>query len=185
MQGKPTPLWIRFGRVKEDTGHTIIHWLYTGEYDNLPDSSEQGSVNQEELEYKQSVHTHCAAYMYVILGLEKLAEQKMKSYEESVDIRHVLGVARGVFPLFRSRDHLPPGYQDHLRKRLASAIQDDKDLLRLNMFIGRMGQVPDFDMFVLENLALIFSVEVSMLQQKVRSEKFAKWLLRENKDGSQ
>lgn len=53
------------------------------------------------------------------------------------------------------------------------------------MFISRIGLILDFDKFMLESLALVFSVEVSMLQQKVRSEKFAKSLLRENKDSSQ
>lgn len=81
----------------------------------------------------------------------------MKTYEVSVDIRHVLGVARGVCPLFRSRNNLLLGYQDHLRKRLASAIQDNEDRLRLNIFIDGMGQVPEFDKFVLNNLALVLS----------------------------
>lgn len=57
--------------------------------------------------------------MYSILSLENPAEKNIKTFEGSVDIRHILGVARSVFLLFESRDGLLLGYKDHLRKKEA------------------------------------------------------------------
>lgn len=60
VQGKQTPPWICFGSLKD---RTIIHWLYTSIINILLDLSEQRSVNQEELEYKWSMHTYCVAHV--------------------------------------------------------------------------------------------------------------------------
>lgn len=165
-------------RAEEDIAHTVIHWIHTGKYETLQNGSEQGNIYQQ-LEYKWSVHVYCVACVYGMPGLDTLAEEKMRVYEYAIDIGQILGIAREVFVLFE--DNLPAGYEERLVRRLASAVKNDGERSTLNLFIRRLGGVPRFDKFVMDNLAALFLVEISELKERIRMEEFARECLREGK----
>ena len=43
------------GDIDADVGHTILHFLYKGEYETINYTEAQGETHRVEIEYKRSV----------------------------------------------------------------------------------------------------------------------------------
>lgn len=169
--------------AEEDIGHTIIHWLYTGRYQTLPDPSlpSQGTARRE-LEYKRSVHVHCVASAYGLEELEWLAKQQIRLHEGCVDIYQNLAIAREVLPIFKGRMDLSGGYLAYLREKLMFAFKIDRNFFKRDEFFECLGQVPELNKFVLKSVIELHSSEISELNDSMR---FAKIERVEDVDGSE
>lgn len=59
-------IWLT--EIDEDVGHTLVHYLYTGEYQTLRESE-----HRRHTEYKRSVLVYCAASNLEIVDLGDMA----------------------------------------------------------------------------------------------------------------
>lgn len=168
--------------AEEDIGHTIIHWLYTGQYQTLPDPSlpSQGTARRE-LEYKRSMHVYCVADAYGLGELEWLAKQQIRLHEGCVDIYQTLAIAREVLPIFKGRADLSSWYLAYLREKLMFAFKIDRNCFKRDEFFECLGQIPELDKFVLKSVIELHSSEISELEDTMR---FVKDVEAENVDDS-
>lgn len=155
--------------AEEDIGHTIIHWLYTGQYQTLPDPSlpSQGTTRRE-LEYKRSMHVYCVALAYGLSELEWLAKQQIRPHEGCVDIYQTVAVAKEVLPIFKGRMDLSGGYLAYLREKLMFAFKIDRNCFKGDEFFECLGQIPELDKFVLKTVIELHSSAISELEDTTR-----------------
>ena len=156
---------ITLPRADEDIGHTMVHWLYTGEYQTIQNPSLQGKMKREN-EYRLAVHTYCAALNYAFPGLELHARRQMEMQENAVDTGRILAIAGEVFPKYEGIN-VPAGYQDYLRDKMASAVKSKEQIFQRHELVKALGKVPEFDMFVLENTMLLFLLQMSDLEESL------------------
>lgn len=83
-------IWLT--EIDEDVGHTLVHYLYTGEYQTLRESE-----HKRHTEYKRSVLVYCAASNLEMVGLGDMALGHMEHFANSVDIYQILNLAKTVY----------------------------------------------------------------------------------------
>jgi hypothetical protein len=118
--------------LDEDTGHTVVHYLYTDLYKTL---NTPGIPKDTEVEYKRSVLAYSAAKLY---GLDGLAEQAVKVIEEldkNVSVFKTLAACRHAYQhhLFEDEWRL-----QYLRGKLVAALERNKTLLVQKQFLDEL-----------------------------------------------
>lgn len=114
-----------------NTAHTLVHYLYTGKYQNLTILASSDKVIPEV--YKLGAGVYCAAARYKLPGLAELAQNKLKSLDEEMSIFDILTVARDhAFPLLPEDDLWYPSY---VEQSLNNAMADDPEPFRKPDFI--------------------------------------------------
>lgn len=126
--------------IDEDTGHTLVHYLCTGEYEE-----HCKRCNGPE-QYRRSVLAYVAASNLSLGELESLASEQMEQYERVVDIFQILAVAPEIWPMVLADED--DVYADHLVDKVTAALECDLDLYDRDGFV-HFGQSLEFDNFLL------------------------------------
>jgi hypothetical protein len=69
--------------VNEDVGHTVVHFLCTGNYETLRTASEPGA-SKMEIEFRRSMLVYQAAREYDLYDLETYAKKYIEVFGESM-----------------------------------------------------------------------------------------------------
>lgn len=150
-----TTQYIPLDEVREDIGHTIVHYLYTGEYQTLA-VEEEGAIRERE--YERSVRVYCAALEYDMHDLTSKAMRYIEHFHDSVDIFRILPVAAGAW------DSLPKDntwYPDYLDRRLAAAFESDHDIFKKADFMKCVGKSLGFDRHLVSTMTKLYSDKIS------------------------
>lgn len=83
--------------MDEDVGHTIIHYLYTGEYQTVKPPSTYESPRRA-VEYTRSVFAYRAAVSHGLDGLAEHAKRYMQIFDKEVSIVDIISLGRKAFP---------------------------------------------------------------------------------------
>lgn len=126
--------------IDEDTGHTLVHYLCTGEYEE-----HCKRCNGPE-QYRRSVLAYVAASNLSLGELESLASEQMEQYERVVDIFQILAVAPEIWPMVLADEDYVDA--DHLVDKVTAALECDLDLYDRDGFV-HFGQSLEFDNFLL------------------------------------
>lgn len=155
--------------VNEDIGHSLVHYLYTGDYQTLkpqiisvktPDELNNPSATSKEpeahglREYRRSVRLYCVARTYGLEGLGSLSVYHMENPQDKISIWNILdiaGEAYGTLP-----DH-EEWFTEYLRRKLEAALRVDRSLLKRQDFLGRIGMVKKFDQALMKSIAEIYT----------------------------
>lgn len=125
---------VSIPELDKPTAHTLVHYLYTGNYEELRTSSSSGASAAST--YAASTCVYCAAVRYELPGLAELAKAKIKSFDQQVSISDVLCMARDhAFPL------LPEGeiwYPAYLETTIQSAMAKDPEPFKRPEFITQV-----------------------------------------------
>ncbi|KAL4954941.1 hypothetical protein BDW69DRAFT_161994 [Aspergillus filifer] len=143
--------------VDEDIGHTLIHFLYTGQYETL--SSGSNLVT----EYRRSALAYKAARRYGLLGLEAVAKKHIEHFGPLVHLRDVLETARVIF------QYLPTDemwFKDYLKEYLASSFNNNRYSFREEL-ITVIGQGTSFDRTIMQLTVDILFGHISELEEIV------------------
>lgn len=158
---------INFVDVDEDVGHSVVHYLYTGQYQTImaPSSS---ATSRRQTEYRQSVHIYSVALGYKIEGLDALAKHYMLLFEDSVDIFQILSVAKKEYEDIRDLDDW---YTNYLVNKIQTAFEEDEDVFKREEFSAILGEVAKFDQFLMQIVISLYLDKVSNLKERHESEK--------------
>ncbi|KAM5446406.1 hypothetical protein MaudCBS49596_006665 [Microsporum audouinii] len=152
--------------VDEDIGHTIVHFLYTGEYETLRAGSIQDDLIAREM--RRSVQAYYAARVYGLTGLEAFAKVYIKQFSESVSVFDLLQEVRSIF------SKLPVGevwLPSHIDARLAKEYERDENIFEDKEFCNLFGEEKNFDKAILRMVINIYSSRLSSLQRQVIKQK--------------
>jgi hypothetical protein len=134
--------------VDEDIGHTLIHYLYTTQYQTLA----LGSVPDEAriaTEFKRSVLAYCAARLCGIESLEELTKVKIEELSQALSIFDLQRVAEEVATkLPRKGDW----FSAQMNKWIKAALVADDSLLTKTDFLDAIGKSDVFDRAVVKGL---------------------------------
>lgn len=135
LERDPGTSIINLHRADEDLAHTVIHYLYTGEYQTLDDLSAHGIARRQQ-EYGRAVLAYIVATGYGMSGLAAQARRYMGVFEDAVDIRMVLVMARVVFSMIDGFRELFAGYLGYLKEKLEAAVEANEGFDDLIVGLG-------------------------------------------------
>jgi hypothetical protein len=120
--------------LDETTAHTLVHYLYTGRYQDLQSPSQ--TKNLATTSYRAGTCVYCAAVRYQLPGLADLAKEKIRVLDESVSIAGILTIARDdAFPLLPEDETWYPAY---LEEAIRHAMVQDPEPFRRPEFITQV-----------------------------------------------
>jgi hypothetical protein len=82
--------------VSAATGHTLVHYLYTGTYQTLEAKGED-AMAPAHIELKQALLTFVLASAYELQDLESLAKEQIETYGSRMALVQVLGTVKEEF----------------------------------------------------------------------------------------
>ena len=144
------PLMLR--EVDEDIGHTLTHYLYTGQYQTLS----LGSVPDEdrlETEFKRSVLAYCAARLCGIDKLEELTKEKIEELSRELTIFNLQTVAEEVHSKLPEEGDW---FSVRMNKWIKTQLADDDTLLTNDHLVGVIGGCALFDKAVVKGLTELY-----------------------------
>jgi hypothetical protein len=102
--------------LENSAAHTLVGFMYTGTYNELPLLSE--STRTAVSTYETGTCVYCAAVRYQLTGLVDLAKEKIISSDEGVSISDILRIAKEqAFPLLPENETWYPSYLEAAIKR--------------------------------------------------------------------
>lgn len=121
--------------LSKAVGHTIVHYLYTGEYQTL---SEIESITQTpQSQFEHAFLVYMASLDHDLSGLEELAMLKMEKYSLSMDLKTVVDVTRNNL----DKEMKPsPWLQAFLKERLQNDFQKDHTVFADEAFYSGLCQ---------------------------------------------
>lgn len=168
-KSKPWGNKIELPDVDEDIGHSVVHYLYTGNYQTLKtkpmpskaaDNDEDPTATSEELgapsllEYRRSVRLYCVARTYGLVGLKNLALYRIDNPQGGISIWNVLSIAEEAYEKLPDDEVWFTGY---LRRKLEAALRVDNYLLKKKTLQDRIGKVKKFDQALMSVIAEIYT----------------------------
>ncbi|KAA8652786.1 uncharacterized protein ATNIH1004_001691 [Aspergillus tanneri] len=129
---------IILGDIDWDIGHTVLHFLYKGEYETIAYPGIQSDKSRIELEYKRSVQVY-----------------------ESLSIFQILRGARIIFSRFSEDKKWFYGY---LHSKLSSSFVKDKTTFQLDEFYDEIADDPVLSKAVMKMVARVFTAQLSCLR---------------------
>ncbi|KAL2836629.1 hypothetical protein BJY01DRAFT_238187 [Aspergillus pseudoustus] len=152
---------IVLGGIDSDIGHTILHFLYKGEYETTTLAKIQAETHRVEVEYKRSVQVYYAARKYDIRGLDTLAQNYIMTLSKSLSIFQILRGARLIFSKLPEDEEWFPTY---LNSKLSSSFTEDETRFQLDDFYDEILDDPALSKAVLKYIVKAFTTETSRLR---------------------
>jgi hypothetical protein len=131
---------IELPRVDEDIGHTLVHFLFSGEYQTLKPEGASGPLNNA-LEYRRAILVYYAAREYKLDGLVDHAKRKMEVYSEDLSIFQILDITSDVY------SELPDGetwFPDYLKTQIKEAFTLNETIFAQEEFLDQIGKTPAY-----------------------------------------
>ncbi|MCJ1422848.1 hypothetical protein MMC29_000728 [Sticta canariensis] len=162
-KSKPWGNKIALPDVDKDIGHSLVHYLYTGNYQTMKPQtiSEAGpggaiipTETDKEREYRRSVLLYCVARTYGLDELKHLSMHHIEIPQDDISIWDVLDIAKEAY------EKLPDDevwFTEHLRWKLEDSLRVDKFLFKRPEFLGRIGKVKKFDQSLMKIIAEIYT----------------------------
>jgi hypothetical protein len=149
----PFDAQITLREVDEDIGHTLIHYLYTGQYQTLG-SAALPDVERTPTEFKRSVLTYCAARLCGIGELEELTKSKIENLSKDLsifDIQRVTEEISGKLP--RHGDW----FSAQVDSWAKAALSADDNLLTNSRIVDAIGRNAIFDKALMKALTEMYT----------------------------
>ncbi|KAE8385108.1 hypothetical protein BDV23DRAFT_25571 [Aspergillus alliaceus] len=143
--------------VDEDIGHTLVHYLYTGEYETLRDGPDP-AVPKRTIEYRRSALAYLAARKYGLSGLESHAKHYIEVFDRDVPTPDILRVARVIYSKL-PRDET--WFQDYIRVKMEDELEADMEVFKRDWFLAVIGRDPVFDRLLVQIMVDIYSEKLA------------------------
>jgi hypothetical protein len=126
---------IYLPHLDEVTAHTLVHYLYTGQYQAF-DLVDEAVIDRTRAAYKHATCVYCTALQYGLPELAELAKEKIPSLSKEVAIFDIMSVAREhAFP------NLPEAetwYPAHVEDAIKNAVDSDPELFVKPEFVDQV-----------------------------------------------
>lgn len=143
--------------MDEDIGQTIIHYLYTGEYQTLKLPS---TYESPRVEYTRSVFAYRAAVSHGLDGLAEHAKRYMQIFDKEVSIMEIISLGRKAFPRISEE----PWFSEYLTARITASFEADEGVFQREQFFEGFGESLDFDKFLGRVMAQVYSKKISVIR---------------------
>jgi hypothetical protein len=121
--------------VNADTGHTVVHYLYTGTYQTLEPKADTDTT-QSQFAFKQALLTYMAAVTYSLRGLEELAKKQIEEHGAAMEMVAILETIRKDFSRLESRGW----FHGYLQDKAQNEFDKDCTVFMSKAFDSSMGK---------------------------------------------
>jgi hypothetical protein len=123
--------------IDENTGHVLVHYLYTGAYQTLY-NKEAGSVDEVKIEFKRAVLAYTAAERYSLQGLQDLAKNNIEHLGTEMD---VFDIAKAVKDDFSRLLGANAWFHDYLKEKAKAMFEKDRTVFARDDIFGPINDV--------------------------------------------
>lgn len=150
---------IQLPDIDEDIGHTLVHFLYTGEYQTLSPLA----VLDDAIEYKRSIRIYYVARGYELDDLVSHAKSKMRELEEGLSIFSILDIAVEVLPKLLPDE---TWFFEYIHDIILEAFRKEQGLFTDERFLDCMGKDVTFDKFLVKSIVKVYTSNISGVVRK-------------------
>ncbi|MCJ1242886.1 hypothetical protein MMC30_000082 [Trapelia coarctata] len=144
---------IELPDVYEETGHTLVHYLYTGTYQTLKLQNSTESTT----ELKRNIRIYCVAKKYKLAGLETLAKSTIESFEGEVSISEFLDIAKEAYQAL-PYDDIWFGF--YLKKMINTVFKAAENWFGKSHFLEHIGEVKNFDRSLVKIIVELYTENI-------------------------
>ncbi|KAL4737888.1 hypothetical protein BDV11DRAFT_190617 [Aspergillus similis] len=144
--------------VDEDVGHTVVHFLYTGQYETLDAQCDRVR------EYRRSVLAYQAATTYGIFGLEAVASKYIEHFGALMQLEDILGAAQEVF---RKLPYDEVWFRNYLKEYFVQSFKENMHFFHREEFANSVGRCPRLDRTIMQLTVEILSARIAELENTV------------------
>ncbi|KAF2193046.1 hypothetical protein K469DRAFT_693112 [Zopfia rhizophila CBS 207.26] len=144
--------------MDEDTGHVLVHYLYTGTYQTL-DNKDASPVVERSIEFKRAVLAYFAAKNYELLGLQRLAVYKIEHFGIEMNIFDIIEAINEDFSKLPGNTSW---FHDYLRRKAKAAFQEDHTVFARNAFLDRISNV-DLNKVLVKYVVELYTNKISRM----------------------
>lgn len=150
---------IQLPDIDEDVGHTLVHFLYTGEYQTLSPLA----VLDNAIEYKRSIRIYFVARGYELDDLVSHAKSKMRELEEGLSIFSILDIAVEMLPKLLPDE---TWFFEYIHNIILEAFKKEQSLFTDERFLDCMGKNVAFDKFLVKSIVKVYTSNISGVIRK-------------------
>lgn len=156
-------IWLP--KVPQEIGHTLAHYICTGEYQTLKHSNlVHAGTAVPEKEYIQSGWVYALAVKCELEGLQTHARVYMETFDRFVSLRRVLSLARKVIkPAFLGSEW----YTDYLLRRIKRDFEEDEKLFLSKDFLKEFNKPGGtLNVFLATVITALYQQRTEILQKE-------------------
>ncbi|KAF7164511.1 hypothetical protein CNMCM6106_001029 [Aspergillus hiratsukae] len=143
--------------VDEEVGHTVVHFLCTGNYETLQTASDPDVTNMA-IEYRRSMLVYHAARKYDLYDLEMYAKKYIEMFGDSMSAFDRMEAAREIYSKLPQDEVWLPSYVNEQLRMLFSL---DKKVFQREEFYHGVGKDPAFEKAIMRMIVNIYSEVLS------------------------
>ncbi|KAE8362701.1 hypothetical protein BDV27DRAFT_131127 [Aspergillus caelatus] len=145
--------------VDENIGHTLMHYLYTGDF-QLRKASSTSDISKRQEYYNQSVLAYCTALNYGLCGLQGQAKRFIEVFGPSVYIHDIIDLTRQVYGTVRDDQW----YFEHLTARIQAAFDADERIFLEEKFIDGFDETSPLNKFLVGIMSRAYYTKLCSLR---------------------
>jgi hypothetical protein len=120
--------------VDAETGHVIVHFLYTSQYQTLPDIEEESGPSYSRAGFKKAISAFIAAKNYKLTALQELARNEVHKCGENIGVAQAAhGIGKDTLSALQE-DAL--WLQDLIMQKAEQAFANNDDIFSSNSFFS-------------------------------------------------
>ena len=150
---------VTLPHVDEDIGHTLIHYLHTGDYQTLA-HHHPCEVPECTTEYNRSLLAYRAALHYDLEGLAKHAKNQIQRLDKDISLFNIISLVRRVFPAVSGDSWL----SEYLSTQILAGFEMDEELFQKEEFFTGYGEAIDFDKFLGRVMAEAYAQKLNSIR---------------------
>ncbi|KAL1598028.1 hypothetical protein SLS60_008516 [Paraconiothyrium brasiliense] len=143
--------------MSAETGHILVHYLYTGAYQTLK-SETSGTAPQPQPALKQALLVYRASVNHMLDGLEQLARQQIEEASASMDLNTFLDITRSEFP---KKTEPSAWLQAYLKDKTQKAFEKDHTVFADDVFCASMCKKSKLNDFVMRHVVKLLSEKLT------------------------
>lgn len=152
---------VSLPEVDEDVGHTVIHYLYTGNYQTLK-SSPTCDMPRRAIEYSRSVLAYHAALSCGLDGLADYAREYIQIFDKDIRIFDIIALGRKNFPMITE----DAWFSEYLTAKIMEGFEADEQTFQQEEFLEGFGKALDFDRFLVKVMAKAYTHKMSTIRDE-------------------
>ncbi|PTU24501.1 hypothetical protein P175DRAFT_0553788 [Aspergillus ochraceoroseus IBT 24754] len=153
---------LRLADVDEKVAHTLLHYLYTGQFEILQQVLPVWT-SKRAAEYTRCVLAYRAAVTYKLGGLEEHAKRYIETFDEHTSIFEVIPLAREIFPHISEHSW----FSRYLSLKIMNSFLVDEGIFTNEAYLSDFGKNSEFDRFLFKTMQEAYEMKVARLQRQL------------------
>ncbi|KIW06417.1 uncharacterized protein PV09_02868 [Verruconis gallopava] len=166
MNQKKADAPIELPDVDEEVAHTLIHFIYTQQYQSLGLGGIPENV-RAKAEFKRSILAYFAARLCEISTLEVLTKEKMEHFSKRISIYDVQEIITSVATKLPKDDIWFP---EHLYRWVKGILRENDTIVSQERLLNVVGKCPLFDKALFKSVAEMYCEQAAVVNLLTRQE---------------